>query len=174
MSWKNFPWRYNCLYNISVWPRYLMTTVLQLLKLFSDSAWDSHIVTFDFIFSPFVSVIEQLVCLIFLETSWKFWWHCFRFPQKQAFCNRILKSVCIQDTSSIIWTCFVLERLWQLTNLIVVFNAYGILYASLLTWPRPKESLKDFGASCYHSTSTTAPRNTNQTKAQISFPSWWD
>lgn len=50
MSWKNFPWQYNR-YNISVWPRYLMITVLQLWKLFSDSAWDSHIFTFDFIIS---------------------------------------------------------------------------------------------------------------------------
>ena len=160
MSWKSFPWQYNS-YNILGWPRCLIITVLQLWKLFSDSAWDSHIFTFDFICSHFVTVIEQLVCLIFLETSWKFWSRCFRFPQNKTFCNRILKRVCIQDTSSIIWMYFVLEQLWQLTNLIVVFNAYGILHASLSTWTRPKESVKDFGASCCLSTSTTAPRNTN-------------
>lgn len=169
MSWKNFPWQYNR-YNISVWPRYLMITVLQLWKLFSDSAWDSHIFTFDFIISCSRTaslsniswnVLKVLVALFPLPTE---------------------PDIVQQNSEERLYT----RQEFHYLNVFRVgattatdesdccFQCLRNPYVSLSTWPRPKQSVKDFGASCYLSTSITAPRNTNQTKAHITYPSWWD
>lgn len=67
-----------------------------------------------------------------------------------------------------------LQQLWWLMNSIVALNACGILHASLLTWPRPKQSVGNSGASCCLLISTKAPTNTNKTKVHITSPSWWD